>query len=164
MDDDTRQELDQLVAELRAAEDPRRAGAQWKAVLNILRKTDLNANRVANVVAKRSVHELEELLAQLQPVEEAAATGAAPAHDVDDQTLASALKAFRKRLKLTRLDDESKINSRNPLSKGGQSQIRSIQPPNDWPRQVWDALVQRGKLRYTGRGFYELAEEHESGG
>ena len=78
-----------------------------------------------------------------------------------EDDMKKALKAFRKRLKLTRLDDESQINSRNPLSKGESSQIRSIQPPFEWPREVWDALAKRGKLRYTGKGFYELADESE---
>lgn len=162
MDADLRQQLDELVEELRGLEDPRRASAPWKAALNLLRKTALNQNRVANVIAKRNVDELTELVEQLRPQGEGSAVTeqAAPLPPgIDEQTLASAMKAFRKRLKLTRLDDESQINSRNPLSKGAGSQIRSIQPPNDWPREVWDALAQRGKLRYTGRGFYELAEE-----
>ena len=167
MDTQARQELDSLVEELRGLDDPRRATPQWKSVLNILRKTSLNQNRVANVVAKRSVEELVELVGQLAVDEgeegDSPAAGQTPPPGlppgVDEQTLASAMKAFRKRLKLTRLDDESKINSRNPLSKGAGSQIRSIQPPNDWPREVWDALATRGKLRYTGRGFYELTEE-----
>lgn len=159
MDTQARQELDDLVEELRGLDDPRRATPQWKAVLNILRKTSLNENRLANVVARRSVEELVELIGQLEGAPPASPQESPLPPGVDEHTLASAMKAFRKRLKLTRLDDESKINSRNPLSKGAGSPIRSIQPPNDWPREVWDALVHRGKLRYTGRGFYELAEE-----
>ena len=162
MDTDAREELDRLVEELRGFDDPRRASAQWKAVLNILRKAPVDQNRVANIVAGRNMGQLEALVAQLAAPQAAAAESAGPPplpEGVDEHALASAMKAFRKRLKLTRLDDESQINNRNPLSKGGASQIRSIQPPNDWPRPVWDALVQRGKLRYTGRGFYELVEE-----
>ena len=67
------------------------------------------------------------------------------------------MRAFRKRLKLTRLDDESQINSRNPLSKGEASQIDQIIPPTDWPQKVWDELVRRGELKATGKGFYALA-------
>jgi hypothetical protein len=157
MDVDLPEQIGALIRELRSVPDPRAATSQWKAVLNILRKTPLDQNRVANVVARRSVPELEELVAQLAAPAPAAEEVPGPP-DVDEHTLASAMKAFRKRLKLTRLDDESQINSRNPLSKGTGSRIRSIQPPVEWPRPVWDALVRRGKLRHTGQGFYELAD------
>ncbi len=87
----------------------------------------------------------------------AAAPGAAPGA-IPPETLKSALKAFRKRMKLTRLDDESQIGSRrNPLSGGSQSQIVAIQPPSQFPREVWDELVKQGKLINEGRGFYKLA-------
>ena len=43
-----------------------------------------------------------------------------------------ALKAFKKRLKLTKLDEESKLG-RSPLSTGGKSQITAIIPPNQYP-------------------------------
>ncbi|QNN25330.1 hypothetical protein HED60_02455 [Planctomycetales bacterium ZRK34] len=67
-----------------------------------------------------------------------------------------ALQAFKKRLKLIRLDDESQVDARNPLSKGGKSEVSSIMPPNEWPAAVWNELVRRGKLKHTGKGFYEL--------
>jgi hypothetical protein len=159
MDAETQLELDGLIEEMRGLSDPRKATPQWKGVLSLLRKTDLDPNRVANVVARRSVDELVQLVAQLQapPPVDAAHEPLPPG--VDEQTLSSALKAFRKRLKFTRLDDESRIDSRNPLSKGEASEIRSIQPPFEWPREVWDALAKRGKLRYTGKGFFELTDE-----
>jgi hypothetical protein len=72
-------------------------------------------------------------------------------------TLQSAMKAFRKRLKLTRLDEESKLG-RNPLSSGKRSAIVAIMPPREFPRAVWDELVRQGKLRSAGSGFYELVE------
>ncbi len=40
-----------------------------------------------------------------------------------------ALKAFKKRMKLTRLDDESKVGH-GPLSGGTKDEIVSIQPPS----------------------------------
>lgn len=155
MDTQARQELETLVAQLRRLDDPRSATPQWKAALNLLRKSGLDQNRVANIVARRSVAELAELVGQLQAP--ASAEPAPP--EVDEQALASAMKAFRKRLKLMRLDDESRVNSRNPLTSGQRSPIRSIQPPQGWPREVWETLARRGKLRSTGRGFYELVEE-----
>jgi hypothetical protein len=70
----------------------------------------------------------------------------------------SALKAFRKRLKATRLDDESGLGARQ-LTGGKSSGIVGISPPNQFPRSVWDELVRQGKLRSAGRGLYELVGE-----
>jgi hypothetical protein len=73
------------------------------------------------------------------------------------QELKSAMKAFRKRLKLTRLDDQSRIGV-GPLSSGRQSGIVAITPPDQFPQSVWDELVRQGKLRRAGHGMYELVE------
>ncbi len=72
-----------------------------------------------------------------------------------DEELKLALKAFKKRLKLKRLDDESKLTSR-ALTGGHKSEIAAIQPPSDWGREVWEALADRGDLRRAGPGFYSL--------
>jgi hypothetical protein len=69
-------------------------------------------------------------------------------------TLKAALKAFRKRLKVTTLDHNSRIG-KSPMS-GGSSQLMAITPPNDYPRAVWQALCDEGKLKYVGQGMYEL--------
>jgi hypothetical protein len=68
-----------------------------------------------------------------------------------------ALKAFRKRLKLTRLDDESRLGNRY-VTGGRHSAIMAILPPREYPPAVWAALVAQGKLRDAGNGFYELLE------
>ena len=73
-------------------------------------------------------------------------------------TLERAMKAFRKRLKLARLDDESRLGSRDPLSKGGKSAISGVRPPEQYPQEVWDRLVEVGRLRSAGHGLYEAAE------
>ncbi len=64
-----------------------------------------------------------------------------------------ALKAFKKRFKLTRLDDES------GLSRGGgkKSAITAITPPAGFPPGVWEELVTLGKLKREGGGTYSLA-------
>ena len=74
------------------------------------------------------------------------------------EELKQALKAFKKRLKVTRLDEESKF-TRSPLSKGGGSGIVAITPPNQFSQAVWDELVKQGKLKKAGGGTYELVEE-----
>ena len=72
------------------------------------------------------------------------------------QELKQALKAFRKRLKLTQLDEESKLGG-GPLSHN-RARIVAITPPNQFPPAVWDELVKQGKLKKAGRGMYELVE------
>ena len=63
-----------------------------------------------------------------------------------------AFKAFKKRLKLTQLDDES------GLSRGSKtSRIVGMTPPAGFPSQVWEELVSLGKLKREGHGMYSLA-------
>ena len=69
--------------------------------------------------------------------------------------LKRALQAFKKRLKLTRLDQESKLGH-GPLSPGKRSAVVGIIPPREHPQAVWDELVRRGRLRNLGQGFYDL--------
>jgi hypothetical protein len=65
-----------------------------------------------------------------------------------------AYKAFKKRLKLARLDDHSGLS---PGSK--TSTIGGIQPPSRHPPGIWDELVHEGKLKPEGHGIYKLANE-----
>ena len=77
---------------------------------------------------------------------------------VDPEELRRAFKAFKKRLKLTRLDNDSRLGH-GALTGTGKSQILAIQPPTGFPREVWEELVAQGQLRNAGHGMYELAEE-----
>lgn len=72
--------------------------------------------------------------------------------------LKRAFKAFKKRLKLTRLDAESGLGG-GPLSGGRGSGIVAIQPPNQYPREAWDKLVELGKLRRVQGGLYEVRQD-----
>ncbi len=85
-------------------------------------------------------------------------SAAPPPEPPSSQDLKRALKAFRKRLKLTRLDEESRIAG-GPLSGGRPSGIFAIMPPGEFPQAVWDELVKQGKLKRAGHGTYELVEE-----
>ena len=71
------------------------------------------------------------------------------------QELKTALKAFKKRLKLTQLDDQSRIGV-GPMSSGRESGIVAITPPDQYPQAVWDELARQGKLKRVGNGMYEL--------
>jgi len=74
-----------------------------------------------------------------------------------DEELKRAFKAFKKRLKLTRLDDESRLG-RSPLTSGvaGGGGIESIIPPREFSQEVWDELVKRGQLSCDADGFYRV--------
>lgn len=76
--------------------------------------------------------------------------------------LRKAYQAFKKRLKLARLDDESRLG-RRAMTGGGKSGIQAIQPPMQFPREVWEELVRQGRLRNAGHGLYELGSEHQPG-
>ena len=65
-----------------------------------------------------------------------------------------AFKAFKKRFKLTKLDDES------GLSRGSKtSRIVAITPPAGFPPQVWEDLVALGRLKREGHGMFSLAPQ-----
>ena len=74
---------------------------------------------------------------------------------VTDEQLKRAMKAFKRRLKLTALDDESHLGH-GPMSGGGHSGIESITPPREFPQEVWDELVKRGRLSKDSDGFYRV--------
>lgn len=82
-------------------------------------------------------------------------------HELTPQYLKQAMKAFKKRLKLTRLDEESNLGG-GPFSSGRSSGIVAIQPPNQYPREVWEKLVEQGRLRRAGGDMYELVQEENT--
>ncbi len=76
----------------------------------------------------------------------------------DRGVLKRALKAYRKRLKVTVLDAESSLGG-GPMSSGRASGIVGITPPDRYPRTVWDELVRQGRLIDAKKGMYELPPE-----
>jgi len=74
------------------------------------------------------------------------------------ETLQRAMKALKKRLKLTRLDDESKLGH-DPMSKGGRSGVVAVLPPTQYPKEVWLALEQKGRIKGDRHGLYEIIEQ-----
>lgn len=73
--------------------------------------------------------------------------------------LKRAFKAFKKRLKLMRLDAESRVGG-GPLSSGRSCGIVAIRPPDRFPPEVWDKLVELGKLRRVEGNLYEVNQDH----
>jgi hypothetical protein len=71
-----------------------------------------------------------------------------------DEELKRALKAFKKRLKLTKLDEES------GLSRGGGKKlgITGITPPSGHTPGMWEELVANGKLKRDMGNTHALVE------
>jgi hypothetical protein len=75
---------------------------------------------------------------------------------VSEDQLKQAMTAFKKRLKLTKLNDESKLGGHRPTSSGKQSDVMGIIPPNQFSSEVWKALAATGKIKDMGGGFYSM--------
>ncbi len=71
-----------------------------------------------------------------------------------DEELKRAYKAFKKKLKMQQLEDDSKLG-RSPLT-GPRSTVAAIQPPSGFAREVWEELGRRGYLKADGGGFYGM--------
>jgi hypothetical protein len=86
------------------------------------------------------------------------ASGERPLTKHDRDVLKRALKAFRKRLKLVRLDSESSVGG-GPTSSGRESSIVGVWPPDQYPQEVWDELVRQKRLIAARDGTCELPPE-----
>jgi hypothetical protein len=80
-----------------------------------------------------------------------------PPASFSDDELRRALKAFKKKLKLQQLEDDSRLG-RSPLT-GAKTTVLAIQPPTGFGREIWRELASRGHLKDDGRGFYALGDK-----
>lgn len=92
------------------------------------------------------------------PAPDPAPAPAGAAAPIPPETLKSAMKAFKKRIKLTRLDHESRLGH-GPMSSGKKAEVDAIIPPREFPMAVWAELVAQGKLRHTGQGFFQFIKD-----
>ena len=174
------QKLGEIVSDLYMSDDDAAKQARlWESARKALQKLKAEPGRVSSIITRRNVEELALFVGDLnlpgKPQQADATPGPAPpptpapappapaddsdaAQPTDRQTLKRAMKAFRKRLKLTRLDEESGLGY-GPMTGGRKSSVDAIQPPNQYPPEVWAELVKQGRLKDTGQGFYQLAEE-----
>ncbi len=154
-------ELQQRVAELETT-DPDQAGAIWGATHKLLLKTGCAPAAISRIIIARDTAALDALVGAVARGEAESIDSPQPptavSFDVPHQTLKMAMRAFRKRLKLTRLDHESKLGV-GPMSSGRQADVDAILPPHEYATKVWEALVAEGQLKSAGQGFYALAEE-----
>lgn len=181
------QRLGEIVSDLYLCTDDRDIARLWNSAKRALLQTNTDKLHVDQVIAQRRIGALAKLVNELtsankptlRPTTSATEsddnapnvvtmlssiqvpTPSAPAsisHSGPADSIKAALKAFRKRLKLTRLNEESKLG-RSPMSAGKKSAVLAIMPPREYSQAVWDELVKQGKLRDTGGGFYELVGE-----
>lgn len=71
-----------------------------------------------------------------------------------EEQLRKALKAFRKRMKIMQLEEDSRLGH-SPLT-GAKNTIDAIQPPSGFGREIWEELADQGFLKRDGGGFYQL--------
>ncbi len=86
-----------------------------------------------------------------------------PDGSLTKETLLRAMKALRKRLKLARLDDESRVG-RSPMTKGGHSGIFAVHAPEQYPAEVWQELVAKGRLKQVAQGVFQPVEQGGASG
>ena len=72
------------------------------------------------------------------------------------EVLKQAFTAFKKRIKLTKLNDESKLGGHRPTTSGKKSDVMGIIPPNQFGPEVWEALAKQGRIKNMGGGFYSM--------
>ena len=126
--------------------------AAWSAARGALSHYGVGAHHDAELVAaieERDTEALRSILSQW-------ASGKRLMLERDRDVLKRALKAYRKRLKVTLLDAESSVAG-GPMSAGRRSNIVGIVPPDRYPREVWQELVRQKRLVDRGHGTYELA-------
>ena len=152
------QKLRSLVEELRAPKEPMKILDNWSLAGRLLSRAQVDdPGDVQRVVSERDIDALDAIVSRLENPEKSAepAEPSAPARKFSGEELRHAMRAFRRRLKLMRLEDESKILGRH-LTGGKTSNIDAIMPPGEFPRAIWTALEQKGELVHTGRGFFTL--------
>ncbi len=128
-----------------AASDP------WLQARNALGESRKSEPDLAAAIDAKDVDALSSIL-------EAWTSGKRHLPEQDREVLRRAVKAFRKSLKVTRLDAESSIGA-NPMTSGRESSIVGMVPPPRYPRDVWDELVRQGRMSGGKHGIYELPPE-----
>lgn len=133
----------------------------WSLAERLVSRFPHDKSEASRVFKEKDSAGLDALVRTIEGVAEGAQERADEASTATKEEMSKALHAFRKRLKLARLSDESKLGGRY-TSGGRTSGIDAIEPPNEFPQRVWRALVKEGLLIHTGQGFY--AEPYTKGG
>lgn len=130
------------------------AAENWALAGRLLGRLTNDATRIEQVVTARDLAGLEALLDTIEG--KVAAAESAPLPEFPASEIDAAFRAFHKRLKVSRLADESRLGGRY-TSGGRESNIDAIKPPDGFPDAIWQVLVRTGKLKDMGGGFYSEA-------
>lgn len=125
--------------------------AAWERAADALAPIRAQETELATVIDARDAAALRAIVEQWK-------SGARQLPTEDREVLKRAMTAFRKSLKITRLDSESSIGG-GPMSSGRRSAIQGITPPPRYPREVWQELARQGRLIAAKQGIYELPPE-----
>ena len=172
--------LSQIVSDLWLADDEKDKLKLWGMAQTALMRMGLDATMVANVVNKRDFEALARLVAKVdagttptqssggeKPAVPSRADGrtvgevraqstAEGGYDsLEEANLKRAMRAFRRKLKTLRRDDESRLGNRY-VTYGKPSSIAAITPPTEYPMQVWQKLAELGRIKSAGQGTFEL--------
>ena len=150
-------DIARLAAEITQAEE---AGPLWGQLHKVLLKSTVDAEVAAAIIMHRNEEELAMVVSQLQHGEQAnvqveTTQRDAPLPEIPFETKKLAMRMFRKRVKFIKLDRESKLGI-GPLTTGREAIFDSIEPPHDYPQEVWKVLANEGQLIDDGGGFYRL--------
>lgn len=148
------QKLRQMVGEVGRTPPGPKLDEAWALVGRLLARMPVDAAEAVRVCEQRDPAGLSALVARLENAD--AAPAPAPSSTFSEDDLGRALRAFKKRLRVSRLAEESKLGGRQ-LTGGRRSEIHAMIPPDDFPPEIWRALVAAGRLRDEGQGFYALA-------
>ncbi len=133
------------------------AGVLWGQAHKILLKLKANPTKSATIIASRDTDGLIHLVRVMQglEVETDETQTQEPSEAIDTEAMKQALKAFRKRLKLTKLDHESRLGV-GPMSSGREASFDAIEAPREYDHAIWEELTRTGQLESLGQGFYKL--------
>jgi hypothetical protein len=138
------------------------AGPEWGEVQRLLVKAKAAPDAVGRAVVSREPAAIRALIESIRNPDTTPAqpTPVQDGPEIPAETLREAMKAFKKRMKLTKLDHESKLG-RSPLTSGKDASFDSILPPNQFSSDVWYTLVTRGDLVASGKGFFRFPDERK---
>jgi hypothetical protein len=140
-----------VAEDIKKGKDPVKLMNDWELAGRILGRLTKDLSEVKRVCTERDIAGLEALLDKIEGKVTAAASVELP--EFPGEELDRALRAFKKRLQVNRLADESRLGGRY-TSGGRKSSIDAIQPPDEFPREIWLVLVRDGKLKDMGGGFF----------
>lgn len=150
------EKLRSLHTDIAAAQNGLKVVDAWTLAERLLGRLPADPAEVARVCKEKDADGLLAIIDLLEnpaPRKPAVDPSVAESFSHDDRL--AAMRAFKKRLKLLRLNDESRLGGRY-TSGGKSSSIDAIEPPDSHPPEMWKLLAEEGKLEYTGDNFYML--------